>query len=153
MASFQDKNNKNWQINVTMLDVKRLRENQSIKLTDPETLSELFNDECMIFDVLWVLCEPQADGMTADEFAKILMPCYVPAVEALIKALTDFFQQCGRIELAKLIERTLNASKRLQKLTEENLSSTSMDQMIDQMIEREDKRMKEAMTNTSLSGD
>lgn len=147
MAFFSDSSGRKWTVALTVLDVKKLRENASVVITDPESLSELFDDATLQYEVLWTLVEPQAAkfGVDATVFAEVFTECFATASKALVESIQLFFRQTGRTDLSGVIERILSASIKLQSIVERNLSSTKFGQVLDKIVTDEDTRINEAM--------
>jgi hypothetical protein len=156
MASFRDKEKREWIVAVTVLEARYLRDhhNPPIKLTDADCLSKLFEDECNLYEVMWSVCREQAKKYDVDElgFAKLFTENFVEATEALAKALKDFFQSIARIELSALIEKTLNASKKLRENAAKNLSSDLMTEAVDAVIATENQATIDRLTAMKTSG-
>jgi len=147
VPQFTDNRNRAWQVAITVLDVKRLRENLDIQLTDPESLSALFDSEETQYEVLWYLLEKQAEayGLDAVAFATVYTENFTVISEALVESIKLFFRQTGRPELNNLISKILNASTRLRGIVEKNLSSEKFDSVLTKLVEDQDQRISKAL--------
>ncbi|HBE72476.1 MAG TPA: hypothetical protein DDW52_30450 [Planctomycetaceae bacterium] len=135
MASFQAGNQK-WLIELTILDVGRLKSACDVDLFDANSLSELLADSPRIYEVVWHLVSDQAAGFGVDEggFAKIFTSHYGEVVDAFTEALSDFFQAMRRPELSSVIAKTLSAYEKLQQSAEKRIRSA--DQAIDRIVQQ-----------------
>ena len=147
MPIFKDQENRTWIVSITILDVKRLREHVGVRLTDSDSLSELFDDESQQYEVMWYLVEAQARKLGVDEvaFATVFTENFAVATKALVEAIQLFFRQTGRPELESLISKILGASTRLRGVVEKNLSSERFDQVLDKLVVDEEARIDAAM--------
>lgn len=74
MKSFKDRNGKDWQIDITVDDAKRLRDRLGLNLyklveNDCEGLTRLMSDPIDLVDAIYVLCETQAAADKIDDVA------------------------------------------------------------------------------------
>ncbi len=90
MASFQDKNNNRWDVELTVAIARRV-----FDISKPDSLTAVLEDPYQRFDLLWMLCEQQAAKLSIDQSAFDLLVAdeatYVAANEALLEALQAFF--------------------------------------------------------------
>jgi hypothetical protein len=166
MAKFRDSGGRDWEINLTILTMKKLREDSDIRLTDPEQLASIFDDPVKQLDVLWAVCQKQAESydMSPEDFAVVMTKEYTSFIECLVKGLEDFFRLCGSPELAAIIEKTLHVSKQKQQAVEKNLSSPKLkevtdnelaaitqkfDHRMDEELARQEKEREQMTTNSS----
>ena len=159
MPQFKDSENRTWNVNINVLDVRYLRVEMGLNIAESESLHLLFDDEERQYEVLWALVSKQAKELGVDEvgFANIFTTCFVPATKALTEALQLFSQQTGRPELSELIGKILNASTKLRSVIQANLRSPKFDQVLNKLLVEEEKRMDKAMDqllmDTSSSGE
>ena len=163
MASFKDKNNQEWVLSISILDVKNLRENMTppVLLTDSDGLGRIFDEPENQYEVIWFLVKKQAAERNIDEvaFAKIFTDSFEEATKAFLETLTNFFRQIGRQDLRELTLKILAASTKLRSIVEKNLLSPKFTQVLDTIVADEDKRQIAAMddfltkpTTTGQSG-
>ena len=149
--------NVTWDLSVTVFHVKRLRGlNPPILLTDPNTLATYLEDAVELYELLWILVESQAvkASIDAEQFAKLFTDNYDLFVQAFVGSLKDFFQKSKRVDLSALIENTLSASTKMLSNAEKTLSSGMMNEIVEKMVENQDKMTQESMQKilTNLSG-
>lgn len=116
---FTDASGRHWVLDVTVATVrrvKRLLDVQLLDAVDPEAelCSRLGVDACLLADVLYVVCLPQADerGVSDEEFGRALAGDAIEeASEGLLRAVCDFFP--NRVQRA-VRHRMLDRAKSLQ---------------------------------------
>ena len=149
MAVFKDKQNRDWVLAITVLDVRNLRENMSppIHLMDSESLGKIFDDEANQYEVMWRLVAPQAAtyNVSEIEFASIFTENFAAATKAFLEALTNFFQQIGRVDLKELTLKILDASTKLRSVVEKNLLSPKFSKVLDGIVQDEDDRIQKEL--------
>jgi hypothetical protein len=109
MATFRDKLDREWVIDLTAGDLRRVRVAASVELgkllTQPDKLADvLFGDREKFGQVLWVLCGSQAEKLfvTEDTFADGLdAPAISLAAVAVLAAVADFTQPPKTAEATK----------------------------------------------------
>ena len=111
MKAFTDTQGRAWPIVVNVSAVKRVRDLLDVDLMDVaggELLSRLADDPCLLVDVLYVLCRPEADtkGVSDEDFGKGMVGGVLDeAASALMKELLDFFPSAQRARaLGKLVK-------------------------------------------------
>lgn len=147
MKTFKDTNQTEWTVDVTVLDVKKLREKAGIRLTDPDQLATLLEDEEKLFEILWLLVADQAkeQNIDAEQFAKRITKVYLDAMEALVGAISDFFQSLGRTELHVAIGKISSALKKQRENVASSLSSAKMDQTLTHILSQQTKKLDDMM--------
>jgi hypothetical protein len=162
MPLFKDELNRSWEVGITILDVRKLRDHAKIDIMDSDSLSELFDSEELQYEAVWYLVETQAKTYGVDEiaFAKVFTTHYAAASAALVEAVKLFFQSTGRTETVTLIEKILLASQRLRGVASKNLNSDRFEQVLTKLVTDEEERINKAMdraldpsTTTASSGD
>jgi len=162
MPLFKDELGRGWEISITILDVRRLRELAKIDIMDSDSLSMLFDSEEAQYETIWYLIEPQAKTHGVDEvaFAKIFTAHYVAASAALVEAIKLFFRSTGRMETVTLIEKILLASQKLRAVASKNLNSDRFEQVLEKLVTDEEARITKVMdqaldpsTTTASSGE
>lgn len=120
---FTDNAGRHWSIDVTLATVrrvKRLLDVQLLDAVDPEAelCARLGVDACLLADLLYVVCLPQADerGVSDEEFGRALAGDAVEeASEALLRAVVDFFpNRVQRAHRHKLLDRAKSLQTHLQ---------------------------------------
>lgn len=127
MHTFADRNGRQWQIDLTIGTVARVRKQSGKRfdLLDPSSVVDgeklstvLDGDLAMVYEVLWHVIEPQAAaaGITAEKFGEAMAAdCIVAAQTALFAAWLDFFRAVQRPDLATALDMMTTARTRLAK--------------------------------------
>jgi len=102
MQQFTDSQGRTWSVVVNVSAVKRVRDLLGVDLlgvANGELLSRLADDPCLLVDVLFVLCKPEADakGVMDEDFGRGMVGRVLDeASSALMKELLDFFPSAQR---------------------------------------------------------
>jgi len=112
MKTFNDSQGRMWSVVINVSAVKRVRDLLDVDLLDVangELLSRLADDPCILVDVLFVLCKPEADAksITDEDFGRGMVGGVLDeAASALMKELLDFFPSAQRAKaLGKLVRK------------------------------------------------
>jgi len=111
MHSFTDNEGREWHLEVTINDVRRLRRDVGVDLVEVVTgdLAErLRNDVVLLCDVIYALCADQAEkaGVSDEGFGRALAGDVIDdATRALLEELADFFPGRRGKALRAMIER------------------------------------------------
>jgi hypothetical protein len=121
MRAFKDSAGREWTVSINIGSIKRVRDlmklnGESIDLLTPFTgpqplVNRLFLDLCLLVDVLYCLCRPQAQErkVSDEDFgAAIAGEESKAASEAFFEELISFFQKAGREETAKILAGNLD---------------------------------------------
>jgi hypothetical protein len=131
MKSFVDKSGQSWAVELTIGIARRV-----FDIGQPESISKLLDDAFARFDLLWLLCEQQANqrGIDQAKFDSLLADegAYVQANDALLGAVEDFFRRIGKESLALLMAKSREAAQRLETLATGKVST--IDSALDQTI-------------------
>ena len=111
MKPFTDSQGRTWNVTVNVSAIKRVRDILGVDLLDVangDLLSRLADDPCVLVDVLFVLCKPEADakGVSDEDFGRGMVGGVLDeASAALLKELLDFFPSAQRARaLGKLVK-------------------------------------------------
>jgi hypothetical protein len=108
MAAFKDEDGREWSVKVHYKSIEAVEERVGINL--PKVAQEHFadlEDVVKTSAALYVLCESQAKEYGLDDWKfgeAIAGDIYPKAVEALMRAIIDFFPQSRRRILTKIID-------------------------------------------------
>jgi len=116
MHEFTDSKGETWDVAITGATVKRAAHYLDVDLGNltaakpdqPALLTRIDTDIVFLVDLLFVVCKPQADARKlADvDFAERLAgETLRKAHDALLEALSDFYQSLGRPDQARAIEK------------------------------------------------
>ncbi len=102
MKTFTDSAGRAWTLVVNVSAIKRVRDVLGVDLLDVangELLSRLADDPCVLVDVLFALCKPEADakGVSDEDFGRGMVGAVLDeASAALMRELLDFFPSAQR---------------------------------------------------------
>jgi len=124
MAQFTDIEGTVWIVDVTVWTIKQLRAKLGVELeragdSDEESkhiLSRIFIDPVFLCDVLFVVCEKQAEknGIDDEAFASVMKgKVLADARKALIEALINFSQSDGKAEVIRRGAELMSRSQQL----------------------------------------
>lgn len=136
MRTFQDSARRDWTINIGFSEIKRVNTTLGVDLFQAADLQKLCKGLAEVVDVLYVVCQPQADkaGLSDEQFGEMLVTCFQPAFDALFLELAELYDQIGRKPLASLIRKMVDLQKRQQAaqetVLEELLNSGKIDEAI-----------------------
>jgi hypothetical protein len=134
--------NRPWQVAVTVGSLKRVKSVLGVDLTDltsgdPPLLTRLGMDVVLLCDVIYVLCQPEADkrGITDEDFGIGLGgDAILSASEAFWGELIDFFQQVRRQDQATAISKQLAMVMAAVKAADKQIQGMDTDGMIDRIF-------------------
>ena len=127
MQSFQDRHGRQWQIDLTIGAVARVKKssggkfdllNPSATVDGKELFALLDDDLATVYEVLWHIVEPQAErlGVTADAFGDGLAADVILAAQSvLFSEWLDFFRLLQRPDAAKALELMRAAKLKLMR--------------------------------------
>lgn len=120
MASFTTSNGQTWELNLTIADIKRVRnadiDNEgegpidllALDSGSPPLLTRIGIDVALLCDIIYVLVQPQADkaGVSSEDFGSLLGGDTIAAAsDAFYEALADFFRRLRRNDLSAALEK------------------------------------------------
>ncbi len=113
MKVFTDRQNRKWELSLTVGSAKRVRDILNVSLLEPEggdppLLTRIATDVILLCNILYVLCKKQADGfgVSEEDFGELLGgEVLFKASEAFYQELIDFFQKCGRTDRATAVQK------------------------------------------------
>lgn len=138
MPQFTDINGRDWQLRITVADVRRVRDATGIDIgkildKDCQPLDDLASDVCKMVDVLYVLCKPQADklGMTDEQFGESLAgDCIEHACYALLEAIAYFFPSRQRDLVLTMLAMTKQSQETAEKALTDMLSRSDLQELL-----------------------
>jgi hypothetical protein len=143
MASFTDRNGKDWTIKVNPSTLARVEDRLGVDFaTDPEDdggpIIRIATDCMFCFRVLWVLCESQADerSVTSEEFGDALVgDALGKAQRALCDAIVAFYpSESRRKAVARVFEVIQQAEDKIVKKASESLDALSVDAIVSEVM-------------------
>jgi len=159
MPSFEDKKGHRWTVEFTVGTAKRAK---SLLEADflappsedrPSPILRLDTDAWFLVDMLFLVCEDQAEGpplnVDADEFAERLSGGPLKdAHDALMEALEHFFQSLGRKPLVEMIRRQREILTQAMAVGARKIKGATVDRVITREMEALDRRMDAAIDST-----
>ena len=118
MRTFKDNKGRTWEIALNVWQMKRLRDTLGIDLVNVigtsadgnvrvDTIDRIASDPCLLVDILWVVCERQAnaEGVKDEDFgASLAGDSIEDATRAFLDELVDFFPGARRLFLKKAVD-------------------------------------------------
>jgi hypothetical protein len=157
MATFKDKNGKEWSIAIDAPTIRTIRQEMSIDLGDPQgkAYDRMVADPVLLVDVLWLLCKEQAhrDGVTDVQFGRALVGDAIEhATDAMLGVIADFFPPQSRALLhamtAKAAKvRSMGMEKAMAKINDPSLEEG----LLAALDERMDREVRGALTRLSAA--
>ena len=142
MNSFKDCHQREWHLEISINEVRRVKKLAGLDILDLDqgkALQRLANDPILLVDVLWILCEEQAEkhGMTDEQFGRAFRGNTIEdATDALFEALVDFFPPQRQHLLKKVMEAAKTMGQKERALVETYLDSPALTEMMDQELEK-----------------
>ena len=140
MRSFKDLEGRQWQVAVTVGSIKRVKGLLGVDLTDltsgdPPLLTRLGMDVMLLCDVIYVLCQPQANerGISDEQFGIALGgDAILTASEAFWGELIDFFQQVRRTDQATAIRKQQELIQAAVKAADKQIGQMETGEIVEQ---------------------
>ncbi len=155
MPKFTDEKGRDWVVRVDVRAIKHVRAALEIDLGSlgkvAENLIQFADDPVLLCNVLYVLCEEQAEklSITDEDFGRLLAgDVILDATMALEDAITDFFPQQKRSLLQRLRKKVDRVQARGMDLVAERLDAPELEEKI---LAKMKARMDQAMSLTPSS--
>jgi len=153
MRSFKDTEGRQWVVRVSVDTLKRVKALLGVDLTEAATgdlMGRLADDPVLLADVLYAVCQPEAEGrdISDEAFGRALGGDAIDeAADALIGALVDFFPKRRRALLEKAKQKLDGLNDVTVGLALERLDDPALEQRLREKVGREmDEAMDEAMS-------
>lgn len=143
MKTFTDSKCRDWTVDVNVTAVKRVRDRLSIDLLDlssGQLFEKLVADPIALVDVLYVLCEPQANErqVTDVQFGEAMAGDAIEAATtALLESLIEFFPKAKRAVLEKAVQKLRTVEAMAAQVASQRLDSPEIDAQIERLIRGE----------------
>lgn len=116
MATFRDGAGRQWAVEANGDTLRRVRDRLGVNLgkQPAEGLMPLLGDTLGLVDVLYVLCQPQAEaaGVSDEEFGRAAGgPVLADARDALVAAMAEFYPSAATREAVRLLGEALKATR------------------------------------------
>jgi len=136
MATFTDAAGREWVVDIDVDALRRVRKRLDLNLMDAiggPTLERLADDPVLLVDVLYVLCEDQADrdGVSDEEFGRAMRgDALDAAARAFLEALADFCPKRKARLIRGLVERGGKAEEAILSKAEAMLASGEIERIL-----------------------
>lgn len=146
MKQFSDTTGNVWAVSVNVGTVKRVKDLLEINLldiADGGVIDRISADPVLLCDILYVVCKDQADkdGITDVQFGQSMSGDVLDtALDALVGELVDFFPNPRRREILKQAwGKMRDLETKMMDKAEITLDGIEVDQMLEQMLEKQQK--------------
>ncbi len=142
MPKFTDAEGRSWTISVNVNKIKRVREEcdgLDLLAVADSVVEKLTSDPVMLCDVLFVLCEKQAEsaGVTSEQFGEALAGDAIEqATAAFVEGLIDFFPLHRRAAFRKAVEKIKELQARQTDLAMAWLDSPELEQQLEGLLQK-----------------
>jgi len=136
MRTFSDADGREWRLSIDVSAIKRCRNLINEDLLDvQQILARLMVDPILLCDVLYVVCQPQADdlGVSDEEFGRSMRGRSIAdAKTALLGDLVDFFpEEADRENLRAAVAKLNETTGRARDLIRQRLESPKLSEEIE----------------------
>lgn len=137
MKSFKDLNGRQWIVQINYSARQRVKALVNLDLFDPSVFDRLGDDPGLILEVLYAVCQEQAekDSIRLEQFADAIAGDPLDAAqEALTEALFDFFPQRRREALRKMYAAAKQMQEKALQLIEQKIDSGELLERLQQTL-------------------
>ena len=139
MKTFVDKQNRSWEVSLTVGSAKRVRDLLGVNLLEPEAgepplVTRIGTDEMLLCDIIYCICKPQADklDLTDEQFGELLCgDVILAAQEAFYAEMLDFFHQRGRMDRATAIRKQMEVIRLSVARAEKEIGKFEIEEMVE----------------------
>ena len=143
MASFKDVNGKSWELRITPTSMRRVDALTGVKLgtilhDEFKPLQEMFGDPVKTVDVLYALCQPEADrcSITDEQFGEFMIgDALEHAIDAFLEALADFFPSRQSQMLKRLFAKVKQTQTALADKAELEIETLMATDFVSRLLE------------------
>jgi hypothetical protein len=145
--TFVDAAGRPWTVELNVAALKRVKQTLDIDLLqvlDGTLLERLANDPCLLCDVLFVVCQPQAQaaGVSDVQFGEALGGDALDlASQAFLEALVDFFPQARRQVLREALIKLRALENRAAGAALQRIQSDLTDRVLEEELARIDREL------------
>lgn len=160
MKTFKDRQGRTWEISIDVAALKRVKGVLDVDLThvlEGDLIKRLSSDVILLCDVIYVLCQPQADeqfGENSDEqFGRSLdADCFAEAEAAFWDELVNFFRSRGGDWIRRMRQKVAETEAKALEITERK-AGTHLDKVLGDLDAFLEKRLQTAgISSTDLPG-
>lgn len=155
MRAFKDSQGREWFLNVNTGTVKNVRAARDVDLLDTtgEVYERLADDPVLLVDVLWLLCQEQAQkvGLTDAQFGEGLVGDAIEdATTALMGAIADFTPSRKRAVVLKGAELMTRVRQKGTEIALGKIGDPELEKKLLSMMEAEmDEQLRQLLTRSS----
>lgn len=144
MQTFTDNNGRDWQVKVNPITLGKIEQATGASFSaDPEDgegpIVRIATDCMYAFQVLWVLCEAQANerGVSSEDFGDALVGDVLgKAQAALCEAIAEFYPDAGRRDAVRRVFRVLkSAEEKLLAKANQQLDGLDVDKLVSEVMD------------------
>ena len=157
MQTFTDIHGRKWTVAVTIGTIKRVKMRLGIDMIDPETFSKQGQDTLSLIDILYVVCQDEADqhGITDEQFACSLAgPSLREAIDAFWEAYLAFFPDPrAAAKLRVLIDKNRAVGEKMLALLEKKMPQITrkLDSEINHLLDVMEKEIDDQTSSGNAS--
>lgn len=163
MASFKDRNGRDWTIKLDGPKIRQIRtdcDGLDIVSTEGSAYDKMYDDPLLLCDALWILVKQEADaaGITGEKFFEAVSgDVFDAALKAILEAITDFFPSHKRSMLGTVAAknaqiREIGLSRAIAKINSPELEQRAIEAMEKQMDEALERALTPPSNATSSPG-
>lgn len=155
MAKFTDADARTWTLEVSTVEIKRVRAELGVDLLDvgsKELWSRLTRDDELLVDILHVCCREQCEARDVDavSFARGLRgETLDEAAEAFLEEYVAFFRRHRRAVLTAAMQRTEEFLKKTAAHALQTINSQAMDRLLEAELQAVDLGIEEELSRIS----
>lgn len=134
---FEDREGRTWSLRITVKDARRVQDETGINVLTMDGLQRVVDNPLELYEVLWVLCEDQADraGVSPEEFGEAIDgEALSGATDALVEALENFIPPQKRRMMRALRGRAQEIDAEQTEEMVEAIENGEMDGMLREMF-------------------
>lgn len=156
MKTFTDNAGRQWQLDVTVETIKRVKSLLGVDLLEViggDLAERLSTDPILLCDVLFAVCKPEADqrSVSDEEFGRGLAGDAIDAATgALLEALVDFFPKLRRGLLKTALGRLTELQTRAVELAEKRLKDPALERRLEAILDESFEAPKSSGSASSL---
>ena len=154
MQTFEDAKGQKWDLEITVGVIKRVRSALDIDLVELDAaVYKRLDDPVMLVDLLWLICEEQANGrkVSDEDFGRGLAGDPIEhATNALLGAVADFFPGRKRSLMQTMISKTATLQEAATKMAMDKIEDPEMEKTTLAALQRQmDAEVTSALTRLS----
>lgn len=152
MQKFKDKQGREWSISLNGWTLKKLKETLNFDARDHESILRAANDPSLLCDVLFVLCQGQAEklGVTDRDFGESMTGDVIEAAADAYMQETADFSPRQKQALNTMLVKMRTTQDRATALAAEKLNSPQMDALIERAMSEQSQKIDDLLAGTNI---